>query len=78
MGWTDKYRKKRRFLWFPKTLNSETRWLTKTLWEEEYYQGWSGGDDWDGWVALRWLDREDRLRPFNSHWSNNNKGKVVK
>ena len=27
-----------KFLWFPKKINRETRWLEKATWEEEYQQ----------------------------------------
>lgn len=45
-----------KFLWFPKTLNSETRWLEVATWSEEYRQfvAYAGFNyRWDaisGWI----------------------------
>ncbi len=34
-----------RFLWFPKVIERELRWLEKATWEEVYYCGWTP-DKW--------------------------------
>ena len=54
----------RGFLWFPKGIKSEYRWLETCLWEEEFKvpSEWSnqralaeGGE----WVPIKWVDKED-------------------
>lgn len=43
-----------RFLWFPKTLENERRWLERARWEERYLVGSFGRY----WIAKRWLEGE--------------------
>lgn len=39
-----------KFLWFPKRIRGETRWLEEATWEKTWYQssdiGWWYGDKW--------------------------------
>jgi hypothetical protein len=41
-----------KFLWFPKRILNEKRWLETTSWVEEYIPHWDGSD----WYARYWLD----------------------
>lgn len=44
-------RKKTRFLWFPKVIGQQARWLERATWEEQlcvYSDYW--------WVPTRWID----------------------
>ena len=43
------------FLWFPKTIGDETRWLETAEWEERYriYHGYDGFEKW--WETTRWV-----------------------
>ncbi len=41
-----------KFLWLPKRILNETRWLEKTSWIEEYVLHW----DVNFWFAKSWLD----------------------
>jgi hypothetical protein len=66
--WTDEFRIRSGFLFFPKKINGVRRWWVTTSWEEQYYSGWSLGDDVDGWFPVRWMDGKKRKRPFNDHW----------
>lgn len=45
-------RLKRRFLWFPKRIGFETRWLEVAYWEERY---WNFPVE-SGWVPEKWCD----------------------
>ena len=40
---------KRRFLFFPKEINNEVRWLECAKWEEQYYYYLT-------WIPTRWID----------------------
>ena len=59
-GWEmGKIRKRSGFLFLPKTIGKETRWLEFATWEEEGcsnagmpYGGWY-------WKPIRWIDKED-------------------
>jgi len=55
--WTKRERKG--FLWFPKRISNETRWLEVAAWEEEVVHWVSAFTDerlyWT-WRATRWLD----------------------
>lgn len=42
-----------KFLWFPKRIGNEERWLEKASWVEKYIFHWDGND----WFAVDWLDR---------------------
>ena len=44
----------RRFLWFPKRIGNETRWLESAAWNEEYIELNSGEKYWR---AINWVDR---------------------
>lgn len=37
----------RRFLWFPKVINGELRWLEKAMWSELYQHRW---------YSIKWMD----------------------
>jgi hypothetical protein len=48
-------RKKTKFLWFPMTIDDETRWLERTTWIEKYYNlpyYW-------GWRPYEWIDEDE-------------------
>ena len=45
------------FLFFPLTINGETRWLMSTSWVEQcvhYYKPRTGKDSHYGWEKVRW------------------------
>jgi len=42
-------RTKTRFLWFPKCIDSEMRWLEKATFEQKYR--WT-----DGWTDIKWIN----------------------
>lgn len=48
----------RRFLFLPKTVNGETRWMEVGEWEEEYIpvENYLNFNRWD---AVRWTDQPD-------------------
>lgn len=46
-----------KFLWFPKCLDGETRWLETATWEEKY--SLSGHFKDDGWYATRWINENE-------------------
>jgi hypothetical protein len=52
MRWTQpkhgEHRQRRVFLWFPRTLNRETRWLEMATVEQEYW--------FTSWLWLKWVD----------------------
>jgi len=48
-------RKRTKFLWFPMTLDSETRWLERTTWIEKYYSLAT----WYGWRPYEWADEDE-------------------
>ena len=51
-------RQKTAFLWFPKEISHDVRWLEVATWEEEYYT-WRGTLSYvlyGEWVATRWVD----------------------
>jgi len=42
-----------KFLWFPKKICGETRWLEKATWEEDYFLA----ENFDGWwTSRKWID----------------------
>jgi hypothetical protein len=43
-----------KFLWFPKTIENETRWLQRATYEIQYcdYSEW--------WIATRWISLANR------------------
>ena len=49
-----------KFLWFPKKINRETRWLEKATWEEEYQQICESEEECYTysykWIKIRWID----------------------
>lgn len=49
----DEIRIRTGFLWFPKTLEFQTRWLEVASWEEEYNWVYDGGFYWE---PLRWVN----------------------
>ncbi len=60
------------FLWFPKTINGELRWLTYNTWERLRSVTYDGktGSYIVSWVNVRWIDpiepvrRDTGLNPF--------------
>lgn len=51
-------RKRTRFLFFPKNIEGEIRWLEKATWVEKYYtyQGMTGVHG--GWQAMFWSEED--------------------
>lgn len=41
------------FLWFPKEINNEVRWLEKAEWKQVYFLGY--------WNDREWLDTTDKI-----------------
>lgn len=39
----------RRFLWWPKTINGERRWLCRASWLQQFIKGW---------VNVKWVEAE--------------------
>jgi len=37
------------FLWFPKTINGETRWLEDATWEQQFHV------PFNIWINVRWI-----------------------
>jgi NAD-dependent dihydropyrimidine dehydrogenase PreA subunit len=48
-------RKKKQFLFFPKRIKNETRWLEVGIWEEIYDAHW---------IAINWLMIKDDFRQY--------------
>lgn len=46
------------FLFWPKTINYETRWLEYAYWEQKVYY-YQGGWDYEG---TQWLSKDEYLR----------------
>ena len=44
-----------RFLWWPKTINGETRWLETTSWREEWVRGSRVSACGDFWKGREWI-----------------------
>ena len=42
------------FLWTPKTIGDETRWLERASWTEQYVTVGSGYAYWREWRASEW------------------------
>lgn len=50
------------FLWTPRRIGNETRWLEWSVWIETFHQ-----DGYDtGWVPVRWEFQDEFGRPFGS------------
>ena len=49
---------KTKFLWLPKKINQECRWLEKSTWLEESKRMWdvTYGHEWIEWIGIKWLD----------------------
>ena len=45
------------FLFFPRTINNETRWLEQASWSEMLIPSEMGGPLY--WANLKWLDKEN-------------------
>jgi len=47
-----------RFLWFPKRINEECRWLEKAKWVESSQRMWdiTCGHEWIEWRVIKWLN----------------------
>jgi len=45
------YRRRSGFLFWPKEVDTETRWLEHAKWTERYVRGW-------GWASICWEDDE--------------------
>ena len=44
------------FLWWPKRICYETRWLERASWREEYIKMWDGLDwHYGGWTSIAWV-----------------------
>lgn len=63
MRWKDRkygtYREISKFLWFPKNINHETRWLENVTW----FQTWQYGQYGDFWLDERWIDNAKLPNP---------------
>jgi hypothetical protein len=48
-----------KFLFFPKCVNGEWRWLEKVIYQEVRDENYGNYDDWDcnKWSAFRWIDK---------------------
>ena len=42
------------FLFFPKTIHGETRWLEKAIWSQEGFYGAVSGNKY--WLDTNWID----------------------
>ena len=62
-----------RFLWFPKCIDSEWRWLEKASWEQ-YYLNLS----YASFLDRRWFDRKWVQSSDSSYYKNNEKWKARK
>ena len=53
---TERIRQK--FLWFPKRIDSECRWLEKAEWLESSQRMWdvTCGHEWTEWIGIKWLN----------------------
>jgi len=49
-------RRVEKFLWFPKTINFETRWLETTAWEEQYDRNFNDPLGNLDWIPFRWVN----------------------
>lgn len=45
-----------RFLWFPKRIGNEVRWLEKAKYSEQLFSCWTDLE----WVAKQWIDIKER------------------
>lgn len=52
----ESYRSKQRFLWFPRSIDGEVRWLEVAAWQEESQIG--GLLEPSLWVAIAWEEVE--------------------
>jgi hypothetical protein len=54
---TERIRNK--FLWFPKKINGECRWLEKASWLETSRRMWdvTCGAEWIEWGGVKWLNQ---------------------
>lgn len=44
-----------KFLWFPKTILKDQRWLERASWTEQYtYIGFGNGDGVAWWKSIHW------------------------
>lgn len=50
-------RSRRRFLWLPKTIGLETRWLEFATWNEEYVRGSNVSACGDFWKVTHWIGK---------------------
>lgn len=54
-----RYRIREGYLFFPKIINHELRWLTKATWEEKYHHVEAYGcQSYSWWERTRWLDKK--------------------
>ena len=52
-------RTRTKFLWWPKRIWNETRWLERATWREEYLKIWDGGDwYYEEWRKNEWIDEQ--------------------
>lgn len=47
------------FLWLPKAVRDETRWLVQASWRERYVWTGHGARERTGWRAVEWIDEGD-------------------
>ena len=47
---------KEHFLFFPKKINNEWRWLEKAKYKQCYEEGWDDGIYYADWIDKEWID----------------------
>ena len=53
-----RYRVREGYLFLPKVINHELRWLTKATWQEEYHDmGKYDLQTYSWWEKTKWLDK---------------------
>lgn len=67
------FRERKKFLWFPKTINGETRWLEVSRWQEEFRIITGYAPYIYRWVPIHWIpngiinsfiEKEELKRPI--------------
>lgn len=57
------------FLWLPKAVQNETRWLVTARWRERYVWTGRGARERKAWRAVRWID-EGKVQERSGEASN--------